>query len=788
TQDDIDLGSITNTATVNGTGSLGPVSDISGTDITNDDATVITLCQNDAIGLIKTGIFNDLDGDGCSNPNETISYTFTVTNEGNTSLSNVVLTDALLGGVVPGPDSGDDNANGILEVDEIWTYLADYIIDQADIDAGMVMNTATVTADGSNGQVSDVSDESVISEDDPTVITLCQNASIALLKVGTLNDQNGDGCTDVLETIDYQFTVINTGNVTLTNVTVTDSNIDVIVIGGPIATLAPGAQDNTTITGVYSVQQADIDAGSFTNTATGFGTAPDGTIVSDISDETDPTGDDPTVTTLCQNDSIALIKIGTFNDANGDGCADVKETITYTFSVINNGNTTLTNIDIDDALVNVQGGPITLLPGEEDTTAFTATYLVTQADINMGLVENTATVTGLNPDGDIVSDISDNNVYTEDDPTITMLCNQAIIALIKTGTPTDENGNGCVDLGETIVYDFVVTNLGNVTLTQVIVTDPMITVIGGPVTILAGDSDTETFSGVYTVVQDDLDNGSVNNQALAEGLDPMGNVVSDLSDNNSNFEDDMTVTNVCQEPAIAVEKTGVFVDANMNGITEVGEIIEYAFFVTNTGNVTLYNITIEDPLPGIIITGGPIAELAPGEVDNTTFTATYAITQEDIDNGEVVNQATVTGTTSGGDDITDLSDDPTDPTNVDPNGDGNPDDVTVTILPNVDAPFIIFNAVSPDGNGQNDFFLIQGISEYPDNNVKIFNRWGVQVFETDGYGGSDDTENVFTGLSQGRETINQNDLLPTGTYYYIIKFNGQNPGEDSYAGYLYLNR
>ena len=71
---------------------------------------------------------------------------------------------------------------------------------------------------------------------------------------------------------------------------------------------------------------------------------------------------------------------------------------------------------------------------------------------------------------------------------------------------TDENNNGCIDLGETIVYDFVVTNLGNVELTNVIVTDPMIEVQGGP-TIDAGESDTETFFGVYTVTQEDVDNG-----------------------------------------------------------------------------------------------------------------------------------------------------------------------------------------------------------------------------------------------------------------------------------------
>jgi gliding motility-associated-like protein/uncharacterized repeat protein (TIGR01451 family) len=316
----------------------------------------------------------------------------------------------------------------------------------------------------------------------------------------------------------------------------------------------------------------------------------------------------------------------------------------------------------------------------------------------------------------------------------------------------------------------------------------MVIVEGAPVTILPGASDTETFSGEYIITQDDVDNGFVSNQAITEGIDPMGTIVSDLSDDNSNLQDDPTISVLCQDPSIFVEKTGVFDDNNGNAITEVGETITYTFFVYNTGNVTLYNITIEDPLPGIVIEGGPIAELAPGEVDETTFTATYVITQEDIDNGEVVNQAIVTGTTEDGQEVTDTSDDPNDTTQADIDGDGDADDVTVTILPNVGAPFEIFNAVSPDGNGENDFFMIQAISEYGNNKVEIYNRWGVLVFETNGYGGTDDTENVFVGESNGRETVAQENLLPTGTYFYVIRFEGANPGRNSYSGYLYLNR
>jgi gliding motility-associated-like protein len=108
------------------------------------------------------------------------------------------------------------------------------------------------------------------------------------------------------------------------------------------------------------------------------------------------------------------------------------------------------------------------------------------------------------------------------------------------------------------------------------------------------------------------------------------------------------------------------------------------------------------------------------------------------------------------------------------------------VLPEID--FEIFNGVTPDDDGYNDYFIITGIENYPNNNMKIYNRWGVLVFETDNYGGTNGSENVFRGISEGRTTIRQNERLPAGTYYYILTFSADNPGKSSYAGYLYVNR
>lgn len=97
---------------------------------------------------------------------------------------------------------------------------------------------------------------------------------------------------------------------------------------------------------------------------------------------------------------------------------------------------------------------------------------------------------------------------------------------------------------------------------------------------------------------------------------------------------------------------------------------------------------------------------------------------------------------------------------------------------------IVYNGLSPNGDGRNDFFFIKGIELFPDNTVEIYNRWGVKVFETRGY---DNNGSRFDGYSHGRATFNNNELLPVGTYFYIIKYKDGNSMRDL-SGYLYINQ
>lgn len=96
-------------------------------------------------------------------------------------------------------------------------------------------------------------------------------------------------------------------------------------------------------------------------------------------------------------------------------------------------------------------------------------------------------------------------------------------------------------------------------------------------------------------------------------------------------------------PAIEVIKSVFSVaDTNGNGLTDVGDTVNYSFTVTNTGNTYLSQVTVSDDTA--TVAGGPIPLLAPGASDSVTFTASYVLTQADLDRGYVDNSATATGT------------------------------------------------------------------------------------------------------------------------------------------------
>ncbi|PZR00851.1 MAG: hypothetical protein DI533_10110 [Cereibacter sphaeroides] len=644
TQADLNAGQVENQATATGTwgvdggGNPLTVDDLSGTHNATDDPTIVNL---GTIELVKS-----VDLSALSTPpaiGDTVTFGFAITNTGPTVLRNITISDPMPGLVL----TGGPIATLASGATDTTTFVGTYLLTGADIDAGVISNTATVTGDyapDGNGGFLQVTDDSSTSSnlvDEPLIALIKRADSSALSDPPVAGD-----------VISYAFTVTNTGNVTLTNVTLTDILPNIVISGGPIPILASGAADSTTFTATYALTQADIDAGRVENQATVTGTFNDPVtgpeLVTDVSG-TDNTNDTPTVVPLEQDPSISLVKAA---DASGvSNPAVVGEQISYSFTITNTGNITLNDITLSDLLpaIVISGGPIaTLVPGASDSATFTATYALTQDDLDAGQVQNQATTIGnyIDPDGNpgTVEDISGTD-QNNDAPTVVPLGQGAAIALVKT---VDASGlSSPVQIGDTLTYTFAVTNTGNVTLTNVTLTDilPGILITGGPIPVLpVGATDSTTFTATYALIQADLDAARVENQATATGTytTPGGDdSVSDLSGATVD-DDDPTVVDLVPSPEIRLIKT---VDVtSLPDPAHVGDEVSYAFAVTNTGNVTLTNVTLADSLPDIMISGGPIAALPPGATDSTTFTARYPLTQADLDTGQVTNTAIVTGT------------------------------------------------------------------------------------------------------------------------------------------------
>ena len=90
-----------------------------------------------------------------------------------------------------------------------------------------------------------------------------------------------------------------------------------------------------------------------------------------------------------------------------------------------------------------------------------------------------------------------------------------------------------------------------------------------------------------------------------------------------------------------------------------------------------------------------------------------------------------------------------------------------------------YQAISPNGDELNDFWIIRGIEYFPDNTVAIFDRWNNMVFRTEGY---NNLNVVWRGESNRGLTKSE---LNDGTYYYKITLG---PGANTLSGMVVLKR
>ncbi len=581
----------------------------------NNQSTITTPLLKGKVALIKTGI---LSADG-----NNITYSFKVTNVGDVELNNIILTDAKLGLNKTFPNA--------LAVGASFTYSQVYILTQGDKDAALVTNTASVSAKTPVGNaITDVSGTDY-SNDNPTETPISGSPKFTFTKVASAVG------TKVGESISYTFTLTNAGTVTLNNLSITDAAVDAGSISpANISILAPGA--SVTITAKHTLTQNDVNQGSFTNQASVKVTDNKGNIINQVSDDpSTPALNDPTVTKLTPTPGFTLTKSAT-NTANKAG-----DIINYSIVFKNTGNVTLTDIALVDA--NADAGSLTpsnitsVLPGA--TVSITAKHTVKQSDVNAGGFSNQVSATVKDPKGNTITKVSDDpSTPAADDATFTKIIPDPSVRFTKMVA----NSAGIV---KTIEYSIQVTNTGNITLTDIVVTDPGADAgsITPSVISKLEPAETAMILARHTLVQSEIDYGKFVNQAsLVAKFASVGKLNKLSDDPRTPVLDDPTIFLIKEAPGLTLVKTGVL-SADGNSVT-------YTFIAKNTGNVTLTNFSLVDPKISSAITFAP-SSIAPDET--ATATAVYTISQAEKNASSVRNTATLTAASPAGTSVTDVS-------------------------------------------------------------------------------------------------------------------------------------
>ena len=184
-------GSMVSSPTLNAVGTITyyaeTVNTTTGCSSLNRTPVTLTL-YNCSIGIIKTVVFDDNNGDGFAQAGETLSYSFEIENLGNVPLTNVSVSDIKEGLILNGDPInlavGESNTRGFSGI---------YKLTQSDINLGKVSNQATVTGTTPlNTIVTDISDDSSFLEDKPTVL----DVTGCVIEVFNAVSPNEDGKND----------------------------------------------------------------------------------------------------------------------------------------------------------------------------------------------------------------------------------------------------------------------------------------------------------------------------------------------------------------------------------------------------------------------------------------------------------------------------------------------------------------------------------------------------------------------------------------------------------------
>jgi gliding motility-associated-like protein/uncharacterized repeat protein (TIGR01451 family) len=702
-QADLNAGSVLNTSTFNGTpagGFLGAA--------TANRTTVATPLPSWTIDMVSnTPSFQALGN--------TVSFTITLANTGNVPITGIMLNDpqADTGPTLVSGDVGSDNVMGI---GETWEYAVTSTIVQGDLDAGELVNTVTASGTPAQGTLAVVSDVVLV----PAAIF----PDWVMVKVATTTSYDSPG-----DALNYLILLTNTGNETITAVTVSDTKATTgpTYSSGDVDTdnvLDPG--ETWTYNASYQTTQADVDNGTVSNTADATGTPAQGSLHNVSASAT---------VSATLNPAWTMNQVVTPLSYSMPG-----NTIQYQATLANTGNVSLNSVILNESKVT---SAITLQSGDLDSDlvldvgeswVYSASYQVTQADLDAGSFEALASATAT-PAGGTLAPVTNSQ-------TVTAIQTPAWTIQKVALTPT------YAAPGNMVTYEVRIRNTGNVTINTVSLTESNTTT---PNVLTSGDGNANTkldvseewvFQSTYTVTLADVTAGSVASVTTATGM-PAGGTLTTLTANAS--------ATAVQTPAWSITKT-----SDKQQYDVLGEVITYTIEVANTGNVPISVTSVTDDkvsTPPVYKTGDSNGDGLLSLGEKWTYTATYVVTQNDLIVGSIAGTTTAVGTPQAGA-VSSVS-------------------ASTTVLANwkVSASAIDLEpseGFSPNGDGINDFWWIKDIEAFPDNTVSVYNSIGSLVFQVSGYNNNDIR---FEGIAN--QSVQGSNQLISGTYYYYIDVAGQ---------------
>lgn len=648
-------GNLVNTATASGTPSNPAGTPLPGVPNPIDDDTAQVTGTGPGIRIDKTVYRGWNSGASCPGaelvatpPGSQITYCFAVVNTGQTWLTNIVLTDQLL---------GIDRTDLITKSGTIpLAPGASLVYYYQATSSGTLTNTADVTATVSITDGTPIPGQPPVTDDDTARV---QDASpaIQLQKTVYLGHNTGNSCPGAENVqgqngaaITYCFVVINTGNTYLNSIAITDT-----ALGIPPAalTLKSGSQPLAPGASLVFYYQTTLTA-DLVNTAVVRGTPTDsgGVVIPGLPRPTD----DDTASVDLIAPGIQIQKTVYLGHNSGNSCPGVETVtgtsgsqITYCFVVTNTGDTYLTNIAISDPSLGITQANMTLKSGVVPLAPGQSLVYFYQTTISRDL-QNLAIATGTpsSPSGTPIPGAEN----PSDDDTANVDRIAPGLRIEKTVYAGHNNGASCPGgesltgvSGSNITYCFQVINTGDTYLNSISISDAPLGITRADMTLLSGVEPLAPGASLVFYYQTTLQN-DLQNTAVTTGTPstPGGTTIPGTPPSD---DDTSTVTVV--SPGVVVNKTvyaghnnGASCPAGEQVTGKQGDPITFCFVVTNTGDTHLVNITLTDPLLGItqvdMTLKSGVTPLAPGASLVYYYPTTIS--------GDLVNVVTVNGTPS----------------------------------------------------------------------------------------------------------------------------------------------